>query len=637
MCAKSAVTTDWMCMAWRMLDLSSPSNGFATVAARSTSARKASMLSLASCTSFWATNRCSRSVHCFDNFANSTWHCVKRDCNLDKSANVDPRPLPVFLASWTRIARNFRASATAACASASTAPISSHTALASLEEMSPSLSSGNFVIVSASRCTAACTLATFSPDTWICVERFRSAVSFFSSASFDAPTSKRAWRAASSLVHASAGACENSLMSTSFCTTNVRAAETAFCPVAAAASQAATPAVASAAGSDSKPFKKGNSASLVLLTALSAASTCAVASATISAHCKRSFCSLEALVTSANFLSATVIFALMATNSSLRNPDALLSFTSTSLAVVLNFVDAEPVAFSMRSTCSGCGSAPSRPAAAAAAATLSTSASVVESREATSCNVCLTRSRSSASLVVARSFAISCCTLFTRVCKRPNSLPEPAPPMASFLRSAVRWRRSFRATTRLACAARSATLACSTASRPPSVAVSPGAPIPPNACDASAKRTASSSAAFTLVSTSSNKCPRLRSALLARNCCSLLRPSSKRFCIMSISSLTVLAGPSENRATSTSFRATNVCASAIVVCTFEATSSACANNLSKSCGFCSPRKKGSSASDIFCSSSSAADTFSDTSRRRRSAATRIWVSLTVLRTSSNFS
>mmetsp|Transcript_18120 Transcript_18120/g.51637 ORF Transcript_18120/g.51637 Transcript_18120/m.51637 type:complete len:276 (+) Transcript_18120:985-1812(+) len=119
------------CVEARSADLSSARSGCAAAVAFSTSSRRSLMLALASCTSFCATKRCSRSVHCFDSFASSTWHCVSRDWNLAKSAVIAPRDASLeFLASCARWARNFLASATAACASCSTCPISMHTACA---------------------------------------------------------------------------------------------------------------------------------------------------------------------------------------------------------------------------------------------------------------------------------------------------------------------------------------------------------------------------------------------------------------------------------------------------------------------------------------------------------------------------
>mmetsp|Transcript_2583 Transcript_2583/g.5863 ORF Transcript_2583/g.5863 Transcript_2583/m.5863 type:complete len:301 (+) Transcript_2583:1737-2639(+) len=208
--------------------------------------------------------------------------------------------------------------------------------------------------------------------------------------------------------------------------------------------------------------------------------------------------------------------------------------------------------------------------------------------------------------------------------------------MASFFSSAVFCRRYFRDTTMLAWAALSARFACSTVSVRPSGSVSPAPPMFLRDSVASVILLTSVSAAETLTSTSSSRCDRLRSAVLVRNCCKRSRPSSKRFCSMSISSLTVLAGPSVKRATSTSFLATKVWASARAACTLTATLSASTIRLSMS-GIFSPRKNGSSASAIFCSSSSALLTFSETSLSKVSAAMRTCVSLMVLRTSSSFS
>mmetsp|Transcript_107566 Transcript_107566/g.343169 ORF Transcript_107566/g.343169 Transcript_107566/m.343169 type:complete len:473 (+) Transcript_107566:2842-4260(+) len=471
------------------------------------------------------------------------------------------------------MAKNLRASATAACASASAAPISSQILWASSPERSAILSSGNFTIAFASACTACSTLATFWPDACICVARFRSAVSFFSSASFPAPTSRRFCKAASSLAHASWGPLANSLMSTNFCTTNVRAAAIAFCVTPADSSQAATAAAASAPGNDSKPFKKGSSASPHFDMSDSAFSTCSVASLTISEQMSRSFCSFEAWMTVASFFSAAVILDRMADNSSRSTPEAVFNLTSTSFDVAVNFVCASAVALSMRSTCSGEGCS-SACVATATAATLSTSLSVAVRRVATSASMVLTRSRSSASFVIFRNFAISCCTLLTLVCNLPSSLPDPAPAPANFFKSAVFCSKCFLAITKLACAERSARFACSTASRPLSEANSPAIPRLLKLFVASAMRTTSSSADLTFTSTSSSKWTRLRSPVLDRNCCNLSRPSSTRFVIMSISSFTALAVPSEKRATSTSFRAMKVCASAIAVCTATAILSA---------------------------------------------------------------
>mmetsp|Transcript_63686 Transcript_63686/g.177115 ORF Transcript_63686/g.177115 Transcript_63686/m.177115 type:complete len:342 (-) Transcript_63686:1346-2371(-) len=245
--------------------------------------------------------------------------------------------------------------------------------------------------------------------------------------------------------------------------------------------------------------------------------------------------------------------------------------------------------------------------------------------------------RSSASLVAVRSFVISDCMLLTRVWSFPSSVPEPVPDMASFLSSAVFCMRCFLATTMLAWAVRSQRFACSTASFKLSEIVSPAEPTAPSAAVASVIFDSSPSAAATFASTSWRRKARFLSAVLALNCCKRSRPSSKRFCNMSISSRTALAGPSVNRATSTNFRATNVWASAIAVCTLVAILSASCISASSSSPFWLPRRNGNSASAILCSSSSALLTFSDTSLSKVSAATRICVSFTVLRTSSNFS
>mmetsp|Transcript_57498 Transcript_57498/g.168859 ORF Transcript_57498/g.168859 Transcript_57498/m.168859 type:complete len:498 (-) Transcript_57498:646-2139(-) len=408
-----------------------------------------------------------------------------------------------------------------------------------------------------------------------------------------------------------------------------------FCAWCAAASQAAMARRASPEARASMPFRKGSSSSVQRCTARSAFSTNSTAEAMRSAVSSRSRCSFAVPITLSSFRSAAEHLDRMAESSSFRTPWAVLSFTSTSLAVVLSFVLHDAISLSRRSTLSADGASP--PCGTTSAATLSTSPSVVRRRSTTSASICFTRRRSSASFVALRSLAMSCCMLFTRVCSRPSSLPELAPAIASFLSSAVRCRRCLRAFTMLACAARSARLACSTASCAPSATVSPGAPRWASACVASIIFRTSSSAPETLFSTSSRRWERFRSAVLARNCCSLARPSSMRLFSASTSSFTVLAGPSVKRATSTIFLATKVCASASAVWTFEAVWSASARSVSRSFPPWSPRRNGSSASAMTCSSSSALLTFSETSRRRLSAAIRTCVSFTVLRTSSSFS
>mmetsp|Transcript_36579 Transcript_36579/g.116417 ORF Transcript_36579/g.116417 Transcript_36579/m.116417 type:complete len:258 (+) Transcript_36579:3703-4476(+) len=252
--------------------------------------------------------------------------------------------------------------------------------------------------------------------------------------------------------------------------------------------------------------------------------------------------------------------ALIPVSSSFRKPCALLSFASTSLAVAPSLPCAEAVALPMRSSTSaeGCSSANG----SAAAETLSTSLSAACKRVKTSESICFARMRSSASLVAFCSFETSCCMLFTLDCNLPSSEPDPEPEIASFFNSVVFWRRYFRATRMLACAACSARFACSTASVRPSATESPAAPMLPRGSAASVIRCTSPSAAATLASTSSRTCERFRSAVLDLNCCKRSRPSSKRFWSMSISSFTVCAGPPVKRATSTSFLATKVCASA---------------------------------------------------------------------------
>mmetsp|Transcript_93948 Transcript_93948/g.289728 ORF Transcript_93948/g.289728 Transcript_93948/m.289728 type:complete len:351 (-) Transcript_93948:2494-3546(-) len=336
--------------------LSSASNGTATFDAFSMSPCNCLRLVWASSTSFFATKRCSRSVNCLESFASSTWHCVSLVCSLVRSAVTVPRMDSAnVLASWSRSARNFLASMTAAFASPSTCPISSQTLRASSAEMSAILESSNLFTVSASFCTAASTPAIFSPEACIWVLRLRSAVSFLSSASFAAAASSFFWRARSSLVHISEGASENCLASTSFCTTNVRASVIDFCAEPAAASHATMALLASEAGRDSMPFRKGSSLSEVFWTSASACSTFSTAWAMSSAACSRSFCSVAAFTTVPSFLSAAEMRERMPVSSSLRKPCALFSFTSMSLAVALSLVLAEVVALSMRSTASAEG------------------------------------------------------------------------------------------------------------------------------------------------------------------------------------------------------------------------------------------------------------------------------------------
>mmetsp|Transcript_64796 Transcript_64796/g.171493 ORF Transcript_64796/g.171493 Transcript_64796/m.171493 type:complete len:241 (-) Transcript_64796:1811-2533(-) len=236
--------------------------------------------------------------------------------------------------------------------------------------------------------------------------------------------------------------------------------------------------------------------------------------------------------------------------------------------------------------------------------TLSASASAACSRSATSASICFTRTFSSASFTDCRSLVISPCMLFTRVCNFPSSVPEPVPAMASFFSSAVFWRSCFRATTIPLCADLSARFACSTVSLYASEIVSPAPPSASRACTASAIFLTSVSALETLASTSWSRKARFRSPVLDLNCWRRSRPSSRRFCSMSISSRTALAGPSVKRATSTSFLATKVCASAIAACTLPDVLSASAmiDSMSESL---SPLRKGSSASAMRCNSSSA--------------------------------
>mmetsp|Transcript_21566 Transcript_21566/g.42129 ORF Transcript_21566/g.42129 Transcript_21566/m.42129 type:complete len:292 (-) Transcript_21566:453-1328(-) len=258
-------------------DLSSVSNGAADLEATSMSACSCSRLTVASSTSFLATNRCSRSTHCLDNFASSTWQAVNLDCSLDRSAVSGPLSASEVFASWSRAARNFLASVTAACALCSVCAMSSHTVRASSAEISFNLSSPNLLIVSASFCTAVSTSLIFSPEACICVLRLRSAVSFFSSASFVAPTSSFFCNPFSSLQQSSAGASANCFASTSFCTTNVRASLTARCPLEAAVSQTVMAFDASDAASTSMPLRKGNSASAAFWISASAFSTFSIA------------------------------------------------------------------------------------------------------------------------------------------------------------------------------------------------------------------------------------------------------------------------------------------------------------------------------------------------------------------------
>mmetsp|Transcript_107408 Transcript_107408/g.269410 ORF Transcript_107408/g.269410 Transcript_107408/m.269410 type:complete len:316 (-) Transcript_107408:2782-3729(-) len=168
MCAINTLAMEFMKVDASRSVLSSASKSLATDEAYSTSFCSKAVFEFASCTNFCATNRCSRSVHCFESFASSTWHCVNLPWSLANSAVTGPLFASLeFLASCTRIARNFLASATAACASASVPAISSQIFLASSWESWPSPSSGNLVMVFASFWTAASTLDTLCPDACI--------------------------------------------------------------------------------------------------------------------------------------------------------------------------------------------------------------------------------------------------------------------------------------------------------------------------------------------------------------------------------------------------------------------------------------------------------------------------------------
>mmetsp|Transcript_63794 Transcript_63794/g.167048 ORF Transcript_63794/g.167048 Transcript_63794/m.167048 type:complete len:695 (-) Transcript_63794:322-2406(-) len=590
-----AATTVCTTKARRNGDLSSAKRGAATSPALLTSACSPSKAAVVFCTRVCATKRCSLSVHFVESFASSTWHCVSRLCSLASSAVMGARSASAKpLASWTRCARYFLASVTAACASSSACATSSHMAQASSGDILSTLSSPNLPMVSASFWTAASTLDIFSPEACIWLLSFLCAVSFLSSLSLVARPSSFFWQASSSFVQASAGPSEKALASPSFWMTKVRASVMAFCASCAAASQAAMALRASLEANASIPLRNGSSSSVQRWTALSAFSTFSTAEAIRSAVSSLSRCSFAVAITLSSFLSAAEHLARMAESSSFRTPWAVLSLTSTSLAVVLSLVLHETMRLSRRSTLSADGASP--PCGTTSAATLSTSPSVVRRRFTTSASICFTRRRSSASFVALRSLMMSCCMLFTLVCSRPSSLPELAPAIANFFSSAVLCRRCFRAATMLACAARSARLACSTASCAPSATVSPGAPMLESACVASIIFCTSDSADETLFSTSSRRCVRFRSAVLARNCCNRSRPSSMRFCSASISSFTDFAGPSVKRATSTIFLAMKVCASDSEMWTFVAIWSASAMSVSRFLPPCSPLRNGSSAS-----------------------------------------
>mmetsp|Transcript_67806 Transcript_67806/g.192188 ORF Transcript_67806/g.192188 Transcript_67806/m.192188 type:complete len:323 (-) Transcript_67806:3079-4047(-) len=166
--ACTAAAAACACVAAASADLSSASRGAATLVATSMSACSCARPVSESWTSCCATKRCSRSVHCFDSLASSTWHCVSLDWSFPKSAVIGPRRASAkVFASCTRSARNFFASAVAACASCSAWAISSQTLRASSAEMPASLSSPNLVMVFASFCTETSTPAIFSPEACI--------------------------------------------------------------------------------------------------------------------------------------------------------------------------------------------------------------------------------------------------------------------------------------------------------------------------------------------------------------------------------------------------------------------------------------------------------------------------------------
>mmetsp|Transcript_22339 Transcript_22339/g.39798 ORF Transcript_22339/g.39798 Transcript_22339/m.39798 type:complete len:231 (+) Transcript_22339:1447-2139(+) len=230
-------------------------------------------------------------------------------------------------------------------------------------------------MVSARALTVVSTTAIFSPEACICAFLLRSAVSFFSSASFPALESRRFWSPSKSFVQESEVLSANCFASTSFCMTKVRASEIVFCAAPAAASHATMAFSVSAAKSTSIPFRKGSSASEAFCTAASPLSTFSRAVASSSAAWSRSFCSLAAAVTSLSFFSAFVIRLRRPCSSSLRKPWALFNLTSTSFDIAPILFSAVEVAFSMASTLStlGCSIA----IGTAAAATFSTSPSAV--------------------------------------------------------------------------------------------------------------------------------------------------------------------------------------------------------------------------------------------------------------------
>mmetsp|Transcript_52979 Transcript_52979/g.140617 ORF Transcript_52979/g.140617 Transcript_52979/m.140617 type:complete len:231 (-) Transcript_52979:292-984(-) len=226
---------------------------------------------------------------------------------------------------------------------------------ASSLEMSAALLSANLVIADCNFWTASSTPEIFSLEACIWDFRFLSAVSFFDSASLAASPSSLFWSASSCFVQVSEGPSENCLTSASFSTMNLRVSAIDFWAEDAEASHMPMATRASLGDMVSMPFRKGSSASAVFWTSDLTLSTFSTACAKRSDANDFSFCTFEAAINSPNLVSAFVIRDRMACNSAFKTPCALLSFTSTSFAVVVTLVFAETVAFSMRSTASGEG------------------------------------------------------------------------------------------------------------------------------------------------------------------------------------------------------------------------------------------------------------------------------------------
>mmetsp|Transcript_75149 Transcript_75149/g.207285 ORF Transcript_75149/g.207285 Transcript_75149/m.207285 type:complete len:417 (+) Transcript_75149:1096-2346(+) len=251
----------------------STSSGAAVFDAFSISASTSPIMSLASASSFLATNFCSRSLAAFLDLANSTWMPDSLLCSFLSCSSCPEWPFTSFCLS----ARKARASSILACAARSRAASFSHISVAVSAERVSRSSVASGTAASAVFSTSASTARSFSLASSISAVRLRFSVSLLNWLSFWPAVLMRSvsfWNSSMvGLERPSAKRRTSKVLEA----TKVRASVSTFCTTSAAASELAMVATASLRGRTSIPFRKGNSASFTLSSEASTSSVFLVA------------------------------------------------------------------------------------------------------------------------------------------------------------------------------------------------------------------------------------------------------------------------------------------------------------------------------------------------------------------------